>query len=221
MRHFRDNVRLIRDRQTAVPSPMLLDTGPESVSFCAYKGTSMRPTLVESDLLEIRPYGRRPLRVGDVILFLPPDGDRPAVHRVVNVTSAGIRTKGDANTRTDPWLVRPEDVFGRVVWAARGRKRRPIYGGCAGRLWSLGIRGFKVLERHLSFVYHGLARRAFLRRVVPLQKRMRIISTGRKGERAFTILFGPWLVGRYHPGMTRWQIRRPFRLFVDEQSLPR
>jgi hypothetical protein len=31
---------------------------------------------------------------------------------------------------------------------------------------------------------------------------------------------GRRVVGRWLPGMTRWYIRRPFRLFVDEESLP-
>jgi hypothetical protein len=31
---------------------------------------------------------------------------------------------------------------------------------------------------------------------------------------------GRRVIGRWLPGMSRWHIRRPFRLFVDEASLP-
>ena len=181
----------------------------------------MSPTLCAQDLLGIEPYNHQPVHVGDVILFLPPEGDRPAVHRVVSVTSEGIQTKGDNNSRIDPWFIRPEDLFGQVVWAARGKRRRPIYGGDAGRLWSFGLRGFKVLERCLSVFYHRLARLGLLRRLVPLRKWMRIVVISRPRGRAFTLLLGDCVIGHYQPGMTYWQVRRPFRLFVDEQSLPR
>ena len=190
------------------------------VYFCSHFGTSMNPTLCAQDLLGIEPYGHRPVRVGDVIIFLTPEGDRLAVHRVVIVTSAGICTKGDNNSRIDTWCIRPEDVFGQVVWAARGKRQRPIYGGNAGRLWSFGLGGFKMLEQCFSVVYHLVARSGLLRRLVPLRKWMRIVSLRNEGGRAFTLLLGHWVIGHYQTGMTSWQVRRPFRLFVDEQSLP-
>ena len=188
---------------------------------CTYRGTSMNPTLCASDLLEIEAYDDRPLRIGDIIFFMPPEADCPAVHRVVRVTSEGIRTKGDNNSRLDPWLIRPEDVIGRVVWAARGKKRRRIYGGRVGQLWSFWIRGLKVVARGLSFLYHLLARSGFMSRLVPLHKRMRIVALRRKDGRAFKLLLGGWVIGNYQSGMNYWQIRRPFRLFVDVESLPK
>ena len=195
-------------------------TEPRTVYFCSHFGTSMNPTLSAQDLLGIARYGHRKVRVGDVIIFQTPEGDRLAVHRVVSVTSGGIHTKGDNNNRIDTWCIRPEDVFGQVVWAARGKRQRPIYGGNAGRLWCFGIRGFHVMERCLSVFYHLVVRSGLLRRLVPLRKRMKVISLRNKGGRAFTLLFGHWVIGHYQTGMTSWQIRRPFRIFVDEQSLP-
>ena len=198
----------------------LSDPKLDPLYFCAHRGTSMNPTLCESDLLEIEAYGERPIRLGDVIFFIPPDGDKPAVHRVASVTTEGVRTKGDNNTRIDPWIIHPEDVIGRVVRAARGKKRWPIYGGRVGQLWSVGIRGLKIVAKGLSFCYHRLARSELLRRCVPLQKRMRIISINQSAGKELQLLLGRWLVGRCRPGMDQWWIRRPFRLFVDENTLP-
>jgi signal peptidase I len=199
----------------------LLDSKRGSLYFCAHTGTSMYPTLNEMDVLEIEPYGSRPIRAGDVIFFLSPEGCRPAVHRVASVIAGSVQTKGDNNSSIDPWFIRPEDVLGRVVRATRGKKRRPIYGGRVGQQWSFWVRNLKVVEKGLSFLYHRLARSGFLRRLVPLHKRMRIVALRRKGGRTCKLLLGNRVIGNCQPGMTYWQIRRPFRLFVDVESLPK
>lgn len=180
----------------------------------------MNPTLCELDVLEIAPYGDQPVRVGDVILFVPPDWNRPAVHRVVRLTPDGIRTRGDNNNRMDTWVLRPENVIGQVVRAARGRRERTIYGGGTGRLWAVGVTIYKVLVKFPSLFYHLLARSGFLRYLLPLQKRMRIITINRPAGKELQLLQGHWLVGRYKPGMQHWWIQCPFRLFIDVDSLP-
>jgi signal peptidase len=180
----------------------------------------MNPTLCELDVLEIEPYGNQTVRVGDVILFIPPEGNSPAVHRVVRISPEGVRTRGDNNSRMDPWIIHREDIFGRVARAARGKKQRSVYGGTAGQLWSRGIRAFKVVEKSLSFSYHRLEQAGFFRCFWPLQKRMRIIALTSATGKEFKLLLGRWVVGWYKPEMISWHIRRPFRLFVDERSLP-
>ena len=194
---------------------------PSSVYFCAHFGTSMNPTLCELDLLEIETYGNRSVRMGDVICFVPPGWNRPAVHRVVSVTSEGIRTRGDNNNLIDSWVIVPEDVIGQVVRAARGRKERPIYGGWVGMLWAMGVKIFKVLVRFPALFYHLLACSGVLRYLLPLHRRMRIITINQPGGEELQLVLGRWLVGRCKPGMEHWWIRRPFRLFMDEDSLPR
>lgn len=192
-----------------------------SVYFCAHTGTSMNPTLCELDVLEIAPYGNQPIRVGDVILFLLFKGDKPVVHRVVRISPEGIRTRGDSNNRMDTWVLSPEDIIGKVIRAVRGKRRRPIYGGTAGRAWSLGVGGFTMLVRSLSFPYYFIARWGNLGHWVPIQQWMRIITINKPSGTELQLVLGRWLVGRCNPGMDHWQIRRPFRLFVDERSLPK
>lgn len=218
--HLQNGARLALAEREA-KSYTLLKKRSDAVFFCAHTGTSMYPTLNEMDVLEIEPYDSRSIRVGDVIFFLSPEGDCPAVHRVASVTPQGIRTKGDNNSRIDPWFIHPEDVIGQVVWAARGKRRRSIYGGRVGQLWSFVVRGLKVLGKGLSFLYHRVAQSGLLRRLVPIHKRMRIVALRRKDGRAFKLLLGNWMIGNYQSGMNYWQIRRPFRLFVDVKSLPK
>ena len=195
----------------------------ESAYLFAHRGTSMKPTLCELDLLEIVPYGERPVRAGDVIFYLPPHGDNHIVHRAVCVNSEGIHTRGDNNSRRDPWLIRPEDVIGQVLRAQRGKKKRAIYGGAIGRLWSSAVKFLKAVDRCISLMmhplYHYLACTGCIRRWFPFT--IRIIATSRSNERELKLILGHLIIGRYLPEVAQWQIRRPFRLFVDEKSLPR
>jgi signal peptidase I len=202
-------------------SSRVLGTEQGSVYLCAHFGTSMNPTLCELDVLEIEPYGNRPARVGDVIFFVPPSWNRPAIHRVVRVTPEGLRTRGDNNDLIDSWVIMPEDVIGQVVRASRGRRKRTIYGGTAGRLWTVWIGVIKVLVKFPSLCYHLMARSGLLRYLLPLQNRMRIITVKQPTGKELQLLMGRWLVGRCKPGMEHWWIRRPFRIFIDVDSLPR
>jgi hypothetical protein len=205
----------------ATASSQVSGKEPSSVFFCAHFGTSMNPTLCELDVLEIEPYGNRPVCVGDVIFFMPPGWNRPAVHRVVRVTPEGIRTRGDNNNLIDSWVIMPEDVIGQVVRASRGRRERTIYGGTTGRLWTFWIGVVKVLMKFPSVCYHFLARSRLLRYLLPLHKRMRIITIKQPTGKELQLLIGRRLVGRCKPGMEHWWIRRPFRIFIDVDSLPR
>jgi signal peptidase len=59
------------------------------------------------------------LRPGDVITFrrpAPSGGAATVTHRIVSVGVGGIRTRGDAESATDPWLLRPGPLVPRVVW---------------------------------------------------------------------------------------------------------
>lgn len=67
-------------------------TVPGAKFFAAYVGPSMNPTLREPEIMEIMPYKNRPLRVGDVAFFLPPESVQPVVHRIIRLTPAGIST---------------------------------------------------------------------------------------------------------------------------------
>lgn len=70
---------------------------------------SMAPALRVADVVVVRPPPEE-LVVGAVIDYRDGEGNR--IHRVVEVTEAGYRTKGDANADPDPQLVAPEDVEG-------------------------------------------------------------------------------------------------------------
>lgn len=194
------------------------------VFFATYVGPSMNPTLRDPALLEIEPYGNRPVRVGDVVFFLSPEADQPIVHRVIRMTPAGISTLGDNNTREDAFLLQPENIQGQVVAAWRGQHRRRIAGGLRGRVASRGLRWGLGLCRSASPVlqplYHALSRRGWVARCLPTPFRPRVVVFRAQGRDQYQLLLGRRVIGRYDNSRHQWQIQRPFHLLVDGRSLP-
>lgn len=195
----------------------------EGKLLIAYFGPSMNPTLDTRDLLEVVPYGDQPARAGDVVFFLPPGGGQPVVHRVTGVTAAGLRTRGDNNSRTDEWVLPKENVVGQVVAAIRGDRRRAVRGGMAGRIRGRATHFLTSLDRFLRPVLHGpyhSLSRIDMGRFLPRQVRPRVAAFGTGEDVHYKVLMGQRAVGWYEPSRKVWRITRPYRLFVCESSLP-
>ena len=190
-----------------------------------YNGSSMEPTLKPGDRLDTVPYDRQKIRRGDVVVFIAPADGSKVVHRVVSADSKGIRTRGDNCNRIDPWVLSPDQILGRVISVHRRNKRRRILGGYLGRVFAGAVRALNALDLGASFLlrpfYDRLARSGILRCWKPVWLEPRVISFSHSGETELQLLIGRWVIGRLLPGMAQWYIRRPFRLFVDEDSLPR
>jgi signal peptidase I len=204
-----------------------------------YAGPSMNPTLREPDLLWVEPYGNGPVRVGDVVCFKSPEKDANIVHRVISVVhpevgtphsslltphSALICTRGDNNPQPDPWAIGVDSLLGRVVAAQRGSRRRPIPGGRTGRIvaWSVRLRKaiWRVAAGIVSGAYQCLVRCGPFDFLLPGGLRPRLVSFNGRAAATLKLLMGRRVVGRYDRESKEWQIRRPFRLFVDARALP-
>ena len=109
-------------------------------TYVAYTGSSMIPIFKPGDLLQVLPYAGRQVRRGDVIFYSCPSESCKVVHRVADIDTHGIRTRGDNNALTDPWVVTTRQVIGYVVHAQRGRRWRRISGGYVGHLAANGAR---------------------------------------------------------------------------------
>ena len=192
--------------------------------FAAYAGSSMHPTLREPEMMEIVPYGDRPVRVGDVAFFRPPETRQSLVHRVVRVTPAGIATLGDNNAREDAFLLSPQNIQGRVVAAWRGQRRRTIAGGLRGRMTGRGLRWGLGLCRGASPVlnplYQALSRRGWIARLLPPSLRPRVVVFQVHGHDHYRLLLGRRVIGRYEELPQQWRIQRPFHLLVEGKALP-
>lgn len=121
---------------------------------------SMTPTIRPGSLVVGTPASGASLRVGEIIMFLPPapygaPGGDPIVHRVASISEQDgapiIRTKGDDNPAVDPWkLDGSRTTFARLRWhsaiagAVMGKAHKWALTGVAGfiviPLWLAGIR---------------------------------------------------------------------------------
>jgi mRNA-degrading endonuclease RelE of RelBE toxin-antitoxin system len=189
-----------------------------------YIGPSMNPILKPGDRLKIISHDLEKIRVGDVVIFYSPEDETKVVHRVVSVSSNGIKTRGDNCDQVDPWILRRDQILGRVVYAQRGKGRWRVFGGPLGHSLAVAIFAIKSIDSNLTSLlrpfYQRLARAGVFRRWLPAWMKTRAISLSHPAGTELQLLMGRRVIGRWLPGNTRWHIRRPFRLFVDEESLP-
>jgi SynChlorMet cassette protein ScmC len=196
-------------------------------------GRAMNPTLAETDILEVEPYGRRPVRPGDVVCFKSPENAEISVRRVVSVgerktgdgvSEDGIRTRGDNNRDQDRWLLRVKDITGRVVAARSGSRRRPISGGLRGRATAALLSGVRPLRtsgrRTPDCLYDPAVKAGSLDGVLPQHLRPRLVEFNGRHWVDLKLLSAEREIGRYDCYLQAWRIRRPFRLFVDLRKLP-
>ena len=197
---------------------------PIKLKSMTYVGPSMNPILKSGDRLYIIPNDGKKIRSGDVVVFIPPGGDSKIIHRVVAVDSKGIKTRGDNCIQEDEWVLRPDLIFGRVVYSQRGNKHRRVFGGPLGQLFATFVRSIHLIDSGLSSLlrpaYDRLAGAGIFKRWIPTRMKPRVVSFGRPAGKELQLFMGRRVIGRWLPGMTQWHIRRPFRLFVDEASLP-
>jgi len=198
-----------------------------------YTGTSMNPTLVEPELLQVASYRGERVRPGDIVCFKAPDGDLTVVHRVVAVerrvtrdgrSEARVRTRGDNNAWEDAWVLPAADIIGRVEAAQRGTRRRKVHGGRRGLLSLRWARLGRGIRRYAGSIPHGLFSLAVglgpFDSLLPRRLRPRVVRFDARYRVFLKLLVGRLTVGQYDDRRELWQVRRPFRLFVDAQSLP-
>ena len=182
----------------------------------------MAPTLRYGDVARLEPCEVSQICRGDVICFYR-SLDHGWISRVAFQEAHSIRTRGDNTPQYDPWLIQPEDLIGRVVWAYRGNRTVKVRHGKIGRLMALSFRAINVIESWFSpflrDIYHRLSGKGLFRRWLPARLTPRFVTFQRPQGTEYQILLGRRVVGQRLPGR-EWQIQRPFRLFVEEKSLP-
>ena len=81
---------------------------------------SMKPALGIGEVIGLEKVEFKEVEVGDVIGFKLEGMDTPVSHRVIEIVETeegiGFLTKGDANEEPDSWVVRPENLAGRMMF---------------------------------------------------------------------------------------------------------
>jgi len=83
------------------------------ILFAAVMTDSMTGTVDKGDLIFMTSGGD--IEVGDIIMFKAPTVSYPVTHRVSDISSIGIRTKGDFRNSTDNWVIQEEDIQAKAV----------------------------------------------------------------------------------------------------------
>ena len=86
-------------------------------------GGSMLPSLWPGDVLVIRSAQASACSCGDLVLFRREE--RFFVHRVLDVSSTGVLTRGDSLPAPDP-LVTTDELLGRVISVSRNGTEQPL-----------------------------------------------------------------------------------------------
>ena len=193
--------------------------------FCAHRGTSMYPTLSQQDLLEIADYQNAKPAIGDVVFCLPPDHEDYYVHRIIKAGPEGIHTRGDNNIGFDPWVLNEKDIYGRVIAAHQGSRRRKIGRGFLGRMTGMACfvkrKTNNLTTKLLRPVYRSFCTDGFLNWLIPVRLTPQVATFHSDAHVTHRLLLGSRIIGSYDESLLQWQIRRPYRLFVDESSLPK
>lgn len=84
------------------------------VFFTVITSGSMSPTLERGDLVLMQRIHPEPVE-GDIIMLQREEYRLPITHRVVSVTEGGVRTKGDARSRVDPWVIPEEEITAKAM----------------------------------------------------------------------------------------------------------
>lgn len=188
-----------------------------------YSGPSMNPTLKGGDGLIVLPYNNEKIRCGDVITFKLQDRDHNIVHRVVKVDNQGIYTKGDNNNKVDKWIITPDDLIGRVVSIKRENRELPISGGLRGRVYGFFITLYNIFRKKIPTIlhpiYHAMADTGIFRKLLPLSN-TRLLSIKRPDGIELQLVKGRKIIARRLPKTDQWQIKKPYRLFMDAKQLP-
>jgi len=76
---------------------------------------SMEPAIPVGSVVVIKLANPENLKIGDIICF---QLSQPTsiTHRIINITSQGFITKGDANEDPDQWTVKKENVIGKAIF---------------------------------------------------------------------------------------------------------
>ena len=177
----------------------------------------MNPTLQNLDKLFYAPCNGEPIKRGDIVVFFEPERSVKVIHRVKRSDRQGIVTMGDNNSQADASILHPDQIMGRIIYGERDNKRIRIYNGYLGAVQAAKVGWIRETKKNLCIIlkqpYY------FLSGKLKLPAKKKVLTFQRPEGKEIQIVISGLVVARKLPG-EGWQIRPPFRLFLDESSLP-
>ena len=102
-----------------------------SMPIVSVVSDSMEPILHRGDLLFV--LNSEDPQVGDIVIYQRSDVKYTIVHRIIEINEDGYITKGDNNPTADPYVVKREQIVGKVLFAV------PLLGYPRLALYVVGI----------------------------------------------------------------------------------
>lgn len=190
-----------------------------SEGVVAFVGCSMKPTLLDGDLVEVLPYVERTVQVGDIIYYQFPNASKAIIHRVVRITPAGVIARGDNNPVDDKDPIPSQFILGQVTAVWRGSRRRKMVGGPKGMVY------YKIHKVFLAYggailpilrpLYHLLIRGEGVSRCLPQRFRPKVTAFRDGKKNHLRLVWWGRVVGEYDFDRHRWNIDRPYRLLLS------
>ncbi len=190
------------------------------ITYVNYAGPSMRPTFKPGDELGIEPYGDgRDVRRGDVVLFSHPRHSYDVVHRTIRIVGVFVETRGDNSREADPFLVRIEDLHGRVATKKRGRRNTPVPGGWRGVLLHYVCRLRNSTRRNIARLafpaYRRLADTGWFYGRLDRFIHISHVTFRRREGLEHRLVWRKRSIALRKAGEQNWQVKFPLRLFID------
>ncbi|NQS97730.1 MAG: signal peptidase I [candidate division Zixibacteria bacterium] len=190
-----------------------------------YTGSSMHPTLKNLDKLQCEACRAAEICPGDIIVFTQPGNEQKIVHRVIAKRPGRLVTCGDNRYVPDKEIVTDNEIIGKVVFARRETKRIPIINGLLGLAVVYIIRARKklanaLINQLLRPVYYLLCDFKAIKRLIHRKISYRILAVKSGKGMELQLHIKNKKIGRLRCGSTEWKIKPPFKLLLDESSLP-
>lgn len=185
-------------------------------------GPSMYPTLRSVDnVITEKCLCRDNIRVGDIIVYPHPDRTFDVVHRIIQIRYDGVITRGDNNNKMDPYIIKFDDIKGKVIAITRGKKIMNIRGGSVGYV----LHKVMLLRKYIVFFIKFPLRRLsaiitdskFFNFLDPLFK-IKIIYVNNNGIHREILRFGDRAIGK-RCGQSEWFIKFPYKYFIKKERL--
>ena len=184
-------------------------------------GPSMKPTLLPGDKIETEEVAFEQLRPGDIIVYNSPENIRlNIIHRIIKRDPDGLITRGDNNSQSDSYRVRPEHRPLKVIAVRRGSRHLLINRhGIILHNFRLAQRKLRIFkDKYLHPIYAFTADSGiFYPAGILLKTDIRKFKRPKGTE--FQLFIGKRRIGTLQPGTEKWQIKFPWRMFIKAPEI--
>jgi signal peptidase I len=194
----------------------------KQVNHFTFNGWSMYPVLKPGDTVHIDTTSLDNLRIGDVVVFRNTQ-NKLIAHRIVYQNDFDFITAGDNNAQYDDEILKPDRIVGKVTLVQSGRATKHIRGGAIGIVKASLRRKQLSLWKWIAYLfgsfYKKLAKNSPISMKSFVRPHLNVIRFSYLGKHEHQLMFFKHRIGRFSQDSGSWQIRPPFRFFVDTDQI--